>query len=981
MLSVRNVMCWRCFLKVGNPQRRRYATKKYSSTLNLPKTSFELWGAGARENEIQKSCGFTELYSWQRKQRRDKEFCLHDGPPYANGDPHVGHAVNKILKDILNRYKLLQGFKVHYIPGWDCHGLPIEIKALSLKPEDFNKLSPQEIRHTARKFAEKTIKTQMKAFKRWGVMADWNNCYYTFDKEFEVSQLQVFYDMYDKGYVFRDLKPVNWSPSARTALAEAELEYNANHISPSLYVKFPVERLPDKLVSTIGAVTSLYCLIWTTTPWTLPANEAVCYMPNKNYCVVRNVENGEHYILAAERLQEVSEVIGAKFIVTYTIPGNDLDGVVCQHPFVRNKTSPLLPANHVKMSTGTGLVHTAPAHGDEDYVVGVENNLSLKCMVDEDGLYTEDVGEELKFKNVLTEANDIVLRMLESDGRIAYVGKYQHSYPYDWRTKKPVIIRASTQWFIDTAALKDKALQCIAEIPMRPKHANNSMSAHLAGRTNWCISRQRVWGVPLPVFYDKHTKQPLLTRETTDHVINLIKQHGSDCWWTLPMDQLLPKSVLSKSGVDEQREFIRGDDILDIWFDSGSSWAHVLKDTGNIADVYWEGEDQYGAWFQRSLLTSVAINGTAPYRNLYVHGFTLDEEGRKMSKSLGNVIDPDIIINGGKNKKKEPAYGADILRWKIAESNVLGKIYISPEHFTMCSQKILKIRNTLRYCLGNLYDFDVSCDTLSPDNLYCIDRYILHLLYEYQQQVTSAYDDVDFSKVTNLTMNLIYNKISSFYLDTVKDRLYSEASDSLARRSCQTVLHLMLQVLCTAIAPIVPHLAEETSLHRYHGNQEYKSVFKTGWCYCPSDWNQPTLVKTIDILSHIRDTLLKEIDPPKSLEYDVTIHTDNKELLTLLQSFQDDKTSCSSQLAEILMVSYTTVTDTMVDEDTQVGQISLQSEYVHNNEDDVTETLSYTLLVNPASHNKCERCRKFTATRSMEPCIRCLEVLSTGWDT
>ncbi|XP_070567796.1 isoleucine--tRNA ligase, mitochondrial-like isoform X2 [Ptychodera flava] len=776
------------------------------------------------------------------------------------------------------------------------------------------------------------------------------------------------------GYVYRDLKPVNWSPSSRTALAEAELEYNPKHISPSLYVKFPVHVMSEHLQSAVGNNTPVYCVIWTTTPWTLPANEAICYMPNKDYCIVKNADKQEHYLLAADRVQEISQVLGLKLEIKYTLSGDFLQGTVCRHPFVSDKMSPLLPANHVKMTVGTGLVHTAPAHGAEDYVVGVENNLSLQCMVDEDGLYTEDVGSDLKFKNVLTEANDIVIALLRAAGNLAYVGDYEHSYPYDWRTKKPIIIRASTQWFVNTAALKEKALECIAELPMLPKHANHSMSAQLSGRAYWCISRQRVWGVPLPVFYDKHTKEPLITKETTDHVVSLIQQHGSDCWWKLPMNELLPQSVLAKCGIDSGKEFTRGDDILDIWFDSGSSWAHVLKDVGGQADVYWEGEDQYGAWFQTSLLTSVAIHGRAPYRNIYVHGFTLDGEGRKMSKSLGNVIDPDVIINGGKNKKTEPAYGADVLRWKIAESNVLGRIYISPENFTMANQHILKIRNTLRYCLGNLSDFNAEVDALPLESLRSIDRYILHLLHEYDKQVSKAYDSIDFSKVPTLTMNLVHGQ-TSMYLDTVKDRLYSEAADSVDRRSSQTVLHFILESLTRSLAPIVPHLAEETALHQHQG---YTSVFKTGWFSCPSSWCQPELVKDIDMLLEVRESFLSAIDQGKSREYDVTISTQSDELLQTLKKLQPEDSSCQSELAEILMASFTTVTDEVLEKPNQDTRL------IHGNcrsGGSSDSPLPFTVLVTPASHHKCERCWKFTSENPKVPCIRCMEVLSVGWES
>nr|XP_006826008.1 PREDICTED: isoleucine--tRNA ligase, mitochondrial-like [Saccoglossus kowalevskii] len=947
---------------------RFYSQKKYSATLNLPKTTFEVWGAGKRETDIQKTCGFAELYSWQRQQARDKEFCLHDGPPYANGDPHIGHAVNKILKDILNRYKLLRGFKVHYVPGWDCHGLPIELKALSEKKEDFKQLSPMEIRKKAFKYAQKSIKRQQDAFRRWGVMADWDNhCYFTFNKEYEASQLELFYQMYEKGYVYRDLKPVNWSPSSRTALAEAELEYNSKHISPSLYVKFPVKRLPNEIQSIIGSDVSLFCLVWTTTPWTLPANEAICYMPNKEYCLVVNSNNHEWYLLAAERLEEISQIFGVSLEVKYTLSGSDLEGTLCCHPFLNEKTSPLLPANHVKMGVGTGLVHTAPAHGAEDYVVGVEHNLSLKCMVDEDGLYTEDVGEILKFKNVLTEANDIVIKLLENAGNIGHLGQYEHAYPYDWRTKKPIIIRASTQWFINTAALKKNAMDCIDSVSVLPKHASNSMKTALSGRTYWCISRQRVWGVPLPVFYDtdytvgQDSPSSPNTISSTGHIFNdpidntcicflphsscksvsvdmahitnLVRKHGTDCWWTLPIEQLLPTSLLSECGVNPSRQFYRGEDILDIWFDSGSSWSHVLKDTGGIADVYWEGEDQYGAWFQTSLLTSVAINNRAPYS-------TMNQSAPSLLKFV-MVADPNKAIKG-----------------------CLLILFI-------CFLNFRLLRNTLRYCLGNLYDYNHNSDEVDFDKLRFIDKYMLHHLYEYGQQVARAYEDIDFGRVTTAAMALIHNRISTFYFDTVKDRLYNDRANSVCRRSCLTVLHHMVEVLTRSLAPIVPHLAEETFLHRAN-TSDCVSVFKTGWFTCQTNWHQPDIVKDWQILTNIKETFLNEIEPAKSREYDIVLSTDDKELFNVLKRFQMDEVSNISELCEIMTASCCTVTNKLTASDNG-DMTKLYGEYIGQESGD--KPMKYTVIIHPSSSNRCERCRKHTADVQSQLCQRCSDVL------
>ncbi|XP_072022668.1 isoleucine--tRNA ligase, mitochondrial-like, partial [Amphiura filiformis] len=860
-------------------------------------------------------CGFSELYSWQREQQQENpnEFCLHDGPPYANGDPHVGHALNKILKDIINRYRLLQGYKVHYVPGWDCHGLPIELKALSESKGDFRKMAPQDIRIKARKFAKKAISTQMKAFQRWGVMADWvNNCYYTYDKEFEATQLQVFHKMYQKGYVYRDLKPVNWSPSSRTALAEAELEYNPKHISPSVYARFPVHSLPDKLAALKDTYPDLSAIIWTTTPWSIPANEAICYMSARDYAVVLCVKTGQHFMLGAERVSEIAQAIGRQLEVKQVIQGNELTGAQCSHPTIPSKLVPLLPAVHVKMSVGTGFVHTAPAHGAEDYGIGIQHKLPVTCFVDEDGIFTPESGPELAGKNVLVDANDAVMNLLRANNALIHVDDYEHSYPYDWRSKLPIIIRASKQWFVDTEAIRKRAEECLHDVKMYPSHALNSMLSSLTSRTFWCISRQRVWGVPIPVFYNKNTDEPLITKESIGHIIELVKKHGSDCWWNHPVEELLPKEVLQQSKADITSEYIRGDDILDIWFDAGASWAHVLKDAGQQADLYLEGEDQYGAWFQTSLLTSIALLDRAPYKSLLIHGFTLDGEGKKMSKSLGNVIDPDVIVNGRKaskkNKKEEPAYGADVLRWRMAESDWQNRVYMSDSHLNVAQQHVQKIRNTARYLLGNLYDFDATSELQPHNDLLPLDQYLIHHLFKYGQEVKEAYEKYEFDKVTQKAVDLVNNKISAFYLDTVKDRLYNERADSSERRSCQTTLHHTLEVLMRSLAPIIPHLTEDAFFHRGLANENYTSLFKSGWFKCEPEWNQPLLADDWDALCSIRNSFHDVIQPAQCRQYDLVITSQDEKLQRILQKVQSEETSCTSHLNELMMAAFTTVT-------------------------------------------------------------------------
>uniref|UniRef100_A0A8C4V7M3 isoleucine--tRNA ligase n=1 Tax=Falco tinnunculus TaxID=100819 RepID=A0A8C4V7M3_FALTI len=667
------------------PPARRSAggsDSRYRDTVLLPHSRFPAQLPGRlqpeAELETQQKCGFSELYSWQRQRKTKQEFCLHDGPPYANGDPHVGHALNKILKDITNRFYMMRGYKVHYMPGWDCHGLPIELKALS-EVKGAENLSPMEIRRKAREFAERAIEKQKSAFIRWGVMADWANCYRTFDPKYEANQLRVFYKMYDKGFIYQDYKPVFWSPSAKTALAEAELEYNEQHVSRSVYMKFPLLKSPPKLTSVIDGSSPASALVWTTQPWTVPANQAVCYMPDSAYSIVKCTTTGEHFILAADRVESTAAILDMQFEVMSTCA--DLVDGSCAHPTIPGRVSPLLPANHVTMAKGTGLVHTAPAHGMEDYSVASHHQLPTDCLVDEGGFFTEAAGPELQNKNVLEEGNEAVIQMLQAAGSLLKEEKYVHSYPYDWRTKKPMIIRASKQWFVNTASVKATAQEVLKKVKVIPTSAVNRMLEMLDRRTFWCISRQRCWGVPIPVFYQKNTGECLINSDTITDVIKIVEQQGTDAWWTLPIEQLLSK--------EHYRVFCLRYLIIVLL---GTSWAHVLEGAEQRADTYLEGKDQLGGWFQSSLLTSVAARKKAPYKTLVVHGFTLGEKGEKMSKSIGNVVDPDVVINGGEDHTKDPPYGADVLRWWVAESNVFTEVLIGPVVLNAARDDINKVR-------------------------------------------------------------------------------------------------------------------------------------------------------------------------------------------------------------------------------------------------------------------------------------------------
>ncbi|XP_015476241.1 isoleucine--tRNA ligase, mitochondrial [Parus major] len=953
---------------------------RYRHTVLLPRSRFpaQLPGRLQPETELetQQKCGFSELYSWQRQRKTKQEFCLHDGPPYANGDPHVGHALNKILKDITNRFHVMRGYKVHYVPGWDCHGLPIELKALS-EVKGGENLSPMEIRQRARAFAERAIEKQKSAFIRWGVMADWANCYLTFDPKYEANQLRVFFKMYDKGLIYRDYKPVFWSPSTKTALAEAELEYNEHHVSRSVYVKFPLLKSPPKLASVIDGSSPANVLVWTTQPWTVPANQAVCYMPDSAYSIVKCATTGQHFILAADRVESTAAVLDTQFEVISTCKGADLADGFCAHPTIPGRVSPLLPANHVAMTKGTGLVHTAPAHGMEDYGIASHHQLPTDCLVDESGCFTEAAGPELKNKNVLEEGNEAVIKMLQAAGSLLKEEKCVHSYPYDWRSKKPMIIRACKQWFVNTADVKAAAQDALKKVKVIPTSAVNRMLEMLDRRTFWCISRQRCWGVPIPAFYRKSTGEYLMNSETIADVIKIVEQQGTDAWWALPTEQLLSKEAVAKAGGHDVSEYVKGQDILDIWFDSGTSWAHVLEGAEQRADTYLEGKDQLGGWFQSSLLTSVAARKKAPYKTLVVHGFTLGEKGEKMSKSIGNVVDPDVVINGGEDHTKDPPYGADVLRWWVAESNVFTEVLIGPVVLSAARDDINKLRNTLRFMLGNVEGFNPETDSIPPAEMYIVDQYMLHLLHEYGSKVTEAYKQYDYSKVVRLLQAFCSRSLSNFYFSMIKDRLYCEEAKDPKRRSCQTVLAEALDIVVRSFAPILPHLAEEVFQYIPY-KKDAEGVFRTGWINASSAWKKPGIEEAIEGACAMRDSFLGSISGKNALEYEVIIVIEPGLLFELMEALQAEETSSVSQLNEIMMASQTTLLSELPKDTPSDANITKGTFLINLEGGDICEQCSYKVIARPIAKAKCPRCRRYTAESSSTPCPRCLQVLAAG---
>ena len=776
-----------------------------------PKTSFPVRvNPVISEPAIQKAANFDLLYKWQEQQKREKTFTLHDGPPYANGEPHMGHVLNKVLKDIINRYKLMTGYCLAYKPGWDCHGLPIELKAC--KDDEFHNQSPLKIRTKAEKYARKTIKLQSKAFQRWGCLGDWENPYMTFTPEYEAVQIDVFHKMYRRGCIYRGYKPVYWSPSSRTALAEAELEYQ-DYTSRSVFVLFPITSDVHSVLPYDHQHLQLYTLIWTTTPWSLVANQAVCYNTDHVYSIIRLRRNGDHgsddklVVLGAKCIERLAPILGDYSVVS-TIPACELANWTYAHPITPNRTEMrFIHGHHVSEEDGTGLVHTAPTHGFEDYNIGIKHGLDMTCVIDDDGCYTVDAPPDLVGKEALGVGNEMIIRGLSSSGVLLKEQSHIHRYPYDWRTKTPVLIRSTKQWFASVRDLKQEAMAALENVSVHPPSSENQLLKMLDTRDDWCISRQRVWGVPLPIFYNKDTDEPLLNDTTIEHVRKLIQIEGSDCWWKEPLSNLLPPSLAHE--VDYWR---RGNDTMDVWFDSGSSWAAVLSDSGTgsnrcqIADMYLEGVDQHRGWFQSSLLTGVAVQRQAPYKKLVTHKFVLDKTGTKMSKSLGNVVSPNDIIETKK-------YGADVMRWWVASSDYTSDVAVSDDILEQSSYSVQRLRGAFRFMLGNLSGFDRSSDLVPYNRLTNLDRFMLHILFEYCREATQAYNSLTFSRISQLLYQTVRVDLSAFYFDVIKDCLYCDHARGSARHSTLSTLHHLLYGIVKSVAPIVPHLAEEVSLH------------------------------------------------------------------------------------------------------------------------------------------------------------------------
>lgn len=841
---------------------------QYKETVDLPQTSFGMKAnAVQREPEIQKLWEDKQILQKLMDRNSGEVFTLHDGPPYANGDLHIGHALNKILKDFINRYQLLQGRKVYYVPGWDCHGLPIELKVLqSMDAEARNELTPIKLRKKAAQFALKTVNEQRKSFKRYGVWGDWENPYLTLNPDYEAAQIGVFAKMFLNGHIYRGRKPVHWSPSSGTALAEAELEYPEGHTSRSIYVVFKMTELSDNFPESLKPLLpSMGVAIWTTTPWTIPANAAVAVNDQLTYAVVEiqqpTPSEGEsetfktgkgkartgsalqtpqvkYVVVAADLVPALQAKWGVSLEVKGTFPGSALEHSRYRHPLEERESPVVIGGDYITTESGTGLVHTAPGHGQEDYITGLKYGLPLLSPVDDNGDFTSEAGQ-FSGLNVLGDGNTAVVTALDSQSALLMEEAYVHKYPYDWRTKKPTIFRATEQWFASVEGFRQAAIEAISSVQWVPQTGEKRITSMTLSRSDWCISRQRSWGVPIPVFYHVETNEPLMTEETISHIQAIISQKGSDAWWYMSVEDLLPAEYRVQANM-----YKKGTDTMDVWFDSGSSWAGVVdarKGLRSPADLYLEGSDQHRGWFQSSLLTCVASEGRAPYRTVLTHGFVLDERGHKMSKSIGNVVDPRSVIEGGKNQKTEPGYGADVLRLWVSSVDYTGDVMIGPQIIRQMSEIYRKLRGTLRYLLSNLHDWKPEENNVAYEDLPRLDKYSLFQLASVMEGIEESYNKYQFYRFFQLMQRFIVVDLSNFYFDTAKDRLYTGGRDSYTRRCCQTVLAAHLLCLVRGIAPVLPHMAEDAWSHvpfvvHQDDGSETETVFEAGWPKIDERW-------------------------------------------------------------------------------------------------------------------------------------------------
>ena len=931
--------------------------KEYKNTLNLPQTTLAMRAnATVRELEIQKFWEENNIYEKMIAERdKTNSFVLHDGPPYLSSEKiHVGTAMNKILKDILIKYKSQKGFYAPYVPGYDGHGLPIENAVVKNIKGGRHAISEVELRAKCREFAHKNLKGQESEFKRLGVLGNWENPYLTIDPEYEAEQVRVFGEMYKKGYIEKGLKPVYWCAACETALAEAEVEY-ADHTSTSIYVRFKFDDESVKKISSIlnnaNGNKDVYAIIWTTTPWTIPSNMAISMHPRFEYTFFEY--KNDVYVAAQELLASFLKDVEwdeADIKVLGTCVGQDLELLATKHPLVDRK-SPIILGEHVTLDAGTGSVHTAPGHGLEDYEVGCKYNIDVFSPLDGSGIWTETVGIPELVGVPYYKGNSMVIEMLQNCGALLQQQDIQHSYPHCWRCKKPVIYRATPQWFVKVDKFRDKALEAIHGVKWIPASGENRIGNMVESRTDWCISRQRAWGVPIPIFYCEDCGEVICDDRTIENVARIFEEESSDAWVKYSAEELLPEGyVCPKCG---KKHFKKEKDIMDVWFDSGVSWRAVVEkrseELGHTpVDMYLEGSDQHRGWFQSSLLTSIATQGKAPYKQVLTHGFVFGEDGRKMSKSLGNYIRPDDIIKN---------YGADILRLWAASVDYRNDIKIGNNIVGQLTEIFKKTRNTARFLIGNLFDFDPNSDYIEYDELKNIDKFALHKLNKLIAEVTEAFENYEFYKYFQSLQNFAAVDLSSFYLDIVKDRLYTAGKKSLSRRACQTVLFENLMALVKILAPVMPHQAEDI----WQNVPEVQrgglvSILLSDWPVVNEKWNNPELEADFTKILKSREVVSRAIEPLRadkkvgsSLEVAVTVKADDD---SVLKANEKD-------LADIYIVSQANLADEKPSD--------VLNEYSEE---------GYTVWVTKAHGEKCTRCWKYRELNEDGICPDCADAIA-----
>lgn len=922
----------------------------YSKTLNLPQTDFPMRGnLPEREPEFLADWGAQKVYEkMQVKNQKNEKFILHDGPPYANGKIHTGHALNKTLKDIVVKYKTLRGFAAPYVPGWDTHGMPIEHAAIKLLGLNRHELNPLDLRAKCREYALECLDDQRADFKRLGVFADWDNPYITLLPEYEKCQIEVFGEMALKGYIYKGLKTVYWCPVCETALAEAEIEY-AEKKSHALYVKFPLADASCKLPDGVDKQ-SVSAVIWTTTPWTLPANAGIAVNADFDYNWVQVGE--EVYLIAAGLLAAVAaDAKIDEYRVVGTVKGAELEGLKFQHPFL-DRVVPVICGEHVTMDAGTGCVHTAPGHGHEDFEAGKKYGLPVINPVDHSGRFTKDGGE---FAGMLTEdANVPIIKRLAANNKLLAKGTIRHQYAHCWRCKSPIIYRATEQWFASVDGFRQAALDEISKVSWVPAWGEDRITNMVRDRQDWCISRQRTWGVPIPIFYCNACGEHIATRETIAVVADLFGRETGDAWWKYNAEEILPKGFLCPH-CQKANGFRKETDIMDVWFDSGSSHVAVLEQRDALrrpADLYLEGSDQHRGWFQSSLLTGVAARGNTPYKKVVTHGFVVDGDGKKMSKSIGNTVSPQEII---------AKFGADILRLWISSADYTNDIRLSEKIIKQLTESYRKIRNTFRYLLSNLYDFDPAKDAVAYANLTELDKWALCELEKIKIKVGQAYDCYEFHSLYHTIHNFCAVEMSGVYLDIIKDRLYTETPDCLKRRAAQTVMNEVLNTLVVVVAPVLSFTSEEVWRFIPEFSSKTESVFLADWPDAKPEWFDNALDKKWEKLLVIRGIITRALEDARrekiighSLDAALDLYADNDEygILAPLAAFLHEFTITSAvRLYRGIPAS------ARVDAETPVA-----------------------VVVRAAEGEKCERCWMYSDTVGMSNehptlCKRCAGVL------